>query len=228
MRSWRRWRCRGMACRAACAGGDHGWRGGLLHACLSTGLVRGWSRVLTSAVCRRRGRTLATVGRQGMRSLGALVEEPFPLSASPYAIPCTGVPATLQEAERRRRRGPGRRHSSNTSDLCCYACCAVPLLLHRKLSADGGVALQDVTLSTPHGEMTVCKGLSLSLSPGQSLLIVGPSGVGKTSIMRAVAGRLAATVAPAAAGCRACGHAAELNVWICLLLQGGDRMVQSG
>lgn len=54
------------------------------------------------------------------------------------------------------------------------------------------MVLEKLTLSTPHGELTVCRDLSLALAPGQSLLIVGPSGVGKTSIMRAVAGEGAA------------------------------------
>jgi len=34
----------------------------------------------------------------------------------------------------------------------------------------------------------LCRGLSLALSPGDRLLIVGPSGSGKSSIMRAIAG----------------------------------------
>lgn len=49
--------------------------------------------------------------------------------------------------------------------------------------------MQDLTLTTPRGEQTVCRGLTLALAPGQSLLIVGPSGVGKTSLMRAMAGK---------------------------------------
>ncbi|KAI3434840.1 hypothetical protein D9Q98_002895 [Chlorella vulgaris] len=60
--------------------------------------------------------------------------------------------------------------------------------VRRSDSKDGGVLVQDLTLTTPHGEQTLCKGLSLTLLPGQSLLVVGPSGCGKTSIMRAVAG----------------------------------------
>ncbi|EFN57216.1 hypothetical protein CHLNCDRAFT_143667 [Chlorella variabilis] len=60
--------------------------------------------------------------------------------------------------------------------------------VRRKGSTGGSVEVSDLTLTTPHGEQTLCKGLSLRLEAGQSLLIVGPSGVGKTSIMRAVAG----------------------------------------
>lgn len=59
---------------------------------------------------------------------------------------------------------------------------------YRKPSTDGSIAVQDLTLTTPRGEQTVCRGLTLTLAPGQSLLIVGPSGVGKTSLMRAMAG----------------------------------------
>ena len=65
--------------------------------------------------------------------------------------------------------------------LLLLCCC-------RKVSANGGVTLEGLTLSTPHGEQLVCQGLSLSLAPGQSLLVVGASGMGKTSLMRAVAG----------------------------------------
>jgi ABC-type uncharacterized transport system fused permease/ATPase subunit len=48
--------------------------------------------------------------------------------------------------------------------------------------------IQSLHLTTPHGEKIICTDLSFTLSPGDSLLIVGPSGVGKSSLMRAVAG----------------------------------------
>ncbi|KAH7621929.1 hypothetical protein Ndes2526B_g02746 [Nannochloris sp. 'desiccata'] len=48
--------------------------------------------------------------------------------------------------------------------------------------------IQSLHLTTPHGEKIICTDLSFKLSPGDSLLIVGPSGVGKSSLMRAVAG----------------------------------------
>ncbi|KAK9820926.1 hypothetical protein WJX74_009117 [Apatococcus lobatus] len=54
----------------------------------------------------------------------------------------------------------------------------------------GGVLLdlQHVTLRTPDSSMTLVEDLTLQVKKGESLLIVGPSGAGKTSIMRAIAG----------------------------------------
>ena len=78
----------------------------------------------------------------------------------------------------------------HTGLLSLHLAPLLPVCACRKPSSDGSVSLAELTLSTPHGEQTICKGLSLRLSPGQSLLIVGPSGVGKTSMMRAVAGGL--------------------------------------
>ena len=48
--------------------------------------------------------------------------------------------------------------------------------------------LDDVTLQTPHGERTLIHNLSLSVPPGEGLLIVGESGSGKSSLLRAMAG----------------------------------------
>lgn len=48
--------------------------------------------------------------------------------------------------------------------------------------------IQSLHLTTPHEEKVICTDLSFKLFPGDSLLIVGPSGVGKSSLMRAVAG----------------------------------------
>ncbi len=48
--------------------------------------------------------------------------------------------------------------------------------------------LENVTLQTPNHERTLIKGVSLSVTDGQGLVIVGASGGGKSSLLRAVAG----------------------------------------
>ena len=50
------------------------------------------------------------------------------------------------------------------------------------------IALEDVSLKTPDGQTQLVEGLSLETAPGARLLITGPSGVGKTSLTRAIAG----------------------------------------
>lgn len=50
------------------------------------------------------------------------------------------------------------------------------------------VRLDHVSLETPGGEQSLVRDLSLRLSPGDHLVIIGQTGVGKSSLLRAMAG----------------------------------------
>lgn len=50
------------------------------------------------------------------------------------------------------------------------------------------LSLDNVTLQTPNYQRTLIRNLSFSLQPGQGLLIMGASGCGKSSLLRAIAG----------------------------------------
>ena len=51
-----------------------------------------------------------------------------------------------------------------------------------------GLRLNDLTIETPDREKTLTRGLSFTLPPGQSVLIMGESGAGKSSLLRTIAG----------------------------------------
>ena len=51
-----------------------------------------------------------------------------------------------------------------------------------------GLRLEDLTIQTPNGEKTLTRALNFTLAPGQSVLIMGDSGTGKSSLLRTIAG----------------------------------------
>ncbi len=51
-----------------------------------------------------------------------------------------------------------------------------------------GLRLNDLTIQTPDREKTLTRGLTFALPPGQSVLIMGESGTGKSSLLRTIAG----------------------------------------
>ncbi|MDZ8064931.1 MAG: ATP-binding cassette domain-containing protein [Nostoc sp. DedQUE08] len=57
-----------------------------------------------------------------------------------------------------------------------------------KTIEENHLAFESVTLQTPNYEQVIVENLSLSVQPGEGLLIVGPSGRGKSSLLRAIAG----------------------------------------
>ena len=57
-----------------------------------------------------------------------------------------------------------------------------------KTIEENHLAFENVTLQTPNYEQVIVEDLSLSVQQGEGLLIVGPSGRGKSSLLRAIAG----------------------------------------
>ncbi|MCP6758267.1 MAG: ATP-binding cassette domain-containing protein [Fischerella sp. CENA71] len=57
-----------------------------------------------------------------------------------------------------------------------------------KIIEENHLTFEHVTLKTPDNERVIVEDLSLSVQPGEGLLIIGPSGRGKSSLLRAIAG----------------------------------------
>ncbi len=57
-----------------------------------------------------------------------------------------------------------------------------------KTIEENHLAFENVTLQTPNYEQVIVEDLSLNVQPGEGLLIMGPSGRGKSSLLRAIAG----------------------------------------
>lgn len=57
-----------------------------------------------------------------------------------------------------------------------------------KTIEENRLAFENVTLKTPNYEQVIVEELTLNVQPGEGLLIVGPSGRGKSSLLRAIAG----------------------------------------
>jgi len=51
-----------------------------------------------------------------------------------------------------------------------------------------GLCLNNLTIQTPNRQKTLTRGLSFTLPPGKSVLIMGDSGAGKSSLLRTIAG----------------------------------------
>lgn len=66
----------------------------------------------------------------------------------------------------------------------------IPSRITLQETDDPSLSIRSLTLSTPTGTIprVLIENLTLSLEPGGRLLVAGPSGVGKSSLLRAIAG----------------------------------------
>lgn len=77
------------------------------------------------------------------------------------------------------RRKNGKRHAPDAAD---------PILETIRSREGAELKLDKITVKTPSGDRTLIKDLTVSLPQGKSLMIVGQSGIGKSSLLRVIAG----------------------------------------
>ncbi len=90
---------------------------------------------------------------------------------------------------------PFSRFAASVSRLDAFANSLTPAktatdLEHQKISTREGehLSFDNITLQTPNYERTLVKELTVSVPPGEGLMIVGASGLGKSSLLRLIAG----------------------------------------
>eukprot|EP00928_Gymnodinium_smaydae_P031513 TRINITY_DN23104_c0_g1_i1.p1 TRINITY_DN23104_c0_g1~~TRINITY_DN23104_c0_g1_i1.p1 ORF type:complete len:665 (-),score=170.76 TRINITY_DN23104_c0_g1_i1:92-2086(-) len=142
--------------------------------------------------------TGASVLHALQRAFGVLISE-FDMitSMGAQAVRIQQIMDALRVMERDKERREGEALSSSSADESSAK--PSPLMRReaislREMPAAVGehhgniLRLEEVTMHPPRGDVPLCHEISLHLGRGQSLLVCGPSGVGKSSLLRAIGG----------------------------------------